>query len=104
MDEQTARREIVSIGQLMYERSYVVSSDGNISVRIDENRVVATPTMTCKGRMTEDCLAVTDMSGRPLSDRKASRELAMHLLTYRERPAVKAVCHAHHVNGNAIAF
>src|SRR5258708_20760255 len=33
MDEQTARREIVAVGQLLYERSYVVSSDGNISVR-----------------------------------------------------------------------
>ena len=60
MDEQTARREIVQIGKLMYERSYVVSSDGNISVRLDDGRIVATPTMTCKGRMTEDSLALTD--------------------------------------------
>src|SRR3979411_1248643 len=80
MDEQTARREIVRVGQLMYERSYVVSSDGNISARLDDNRIVATPTMTCKGRMTEEACAVTDISGRPLGDRKASSELAMHLL------------------------
>jgi L-fuculose-phosphate aldolase len=103
MDEQTARREIVRVGQLMYERSYVVSSDGNISVRLDDNRVVATPTMTCKGRMTEEACAVTDLSGRPLSDRKASSELAMHLLIYRERPDVKAVCHAHPPHGTAFA-
>src|SRR5260370_8779112 len=103
MDEQSARREIVRVGQLMYERSYVVASDGNISVRLDDNRVVATPTMTCKGRMTEDACAVTDISGRPLSDRKASSELAMHLLIYRERPDVKAVCHAHPPHGTAFA-
>src|SRR5216683_7653033 len=103
MDEQTARREIVLVGQLMYERSYVVSSDGNISVRLDDNRVVATPTMTCKGRMTEDSLAITDVEGKPLSDRRASSELAMHLLIYRERPDVKAVCHAHPPNGTAFA-
>ena len=60
MDEQTARREIVNIGRLLYERSYVVSSDGNVSVRLDDGRIVATPTMICKGRMTEDSLAVTD--------------------------------------------
>ncbi len=95
MDEQTARREIVRVGQLMYERSYVVSSDGNVSVRLDDGRVVATPTMTCKGRMTEDSLAVTDLEGKPLNDRKASSELAMHLLIYREREDVRAVCHAH---------
>ncbi|HUE81637.1 MAG TPA: class II aldolase/adducin family protein [Pyrinomonadaceae bacterium] len=103
MDEQTARREIVKIGRLMYERSYVVSSDGNISARLDDGRIVATPTMTCKGRMTEDLLAVTDPDGKPLSKSRPSSELAMHLLIYRERPDVKAVCHAHPPNGTAFA-
>ena len=92
MDEQTARREIVNIGRLLYERSYVVSSDGNVSVRLDDGRIVATPTMICKGRMTEDSLAVTDASGNPLGNRKPSSELLMHLLIYQERPDVMAVC------------
>ncbi len=103
MDEQTARREIVRVGQLMYERSYVVSSDGNISVRLEDGRVLATPTQTCKGRMTEDSLALTDIEGKALSDRRASSELAMHLLIYRERPEVRAVCHAHPPHGSAFA-
>ena len=54
MDEQIARRDMLRICQLMYERSYVVSSDGNVSVQLDDGRVLATPTMTCKGRMGED--------------------------------------------------
>ena len=103
MDEQTARREIVRVGQLLYERSYVVSSDGNVSIRLDDGRIIATPTQTCKGRMTEDSLAVTDIEGQPLSDKRASSELAMHLLIYRERADVKAVCHAHPPHGSAFA-
>jgi L-fuculose-phosphate aldolase len=103
MDEQTARREIVNIGRLLYDRSYVVSSDGNVSVRLDDGRIVATPTMMCKGRMTEDSLAVTDSSGKPLTDRKPSSELQMHLLIYEERPDVRAVCHAHPPHGTAFA-
>ena len=103
MDEQTARREIIRVGQLLYERSYVVSSDGNVSVRLDDGRIVATPTMTCKGRMTEDSLAVTDKYGKPLSEKKASSELAMHLLIYEERPDIRAVCHAHPPHGTAFA-
>src|SRR6266487_5252699 len=103
MDEQTARRDLVRICKLMYERSYVVSSDGNVTVLLDDGRVLATPTMTCKGRTTEDMLAVTDLEGRPLNDRRASSELAMHLLIYRERPDVKAVCHAHPPHGTAFA-
>ena len=103
MDEQTARRAIVRVGQLMYERGYVVSSDGNLSVRLADGRLLATPTQTSKGRMTEDSLALTDIEGRPLSDRRASSELAMHLLIYRERPEVNAVCHAHPPHGSAFA-
>ncbi|MBV9240659.1 MAG: class II aldolase/adducin family protein [Acidobacteria bacterium] len=103
MDESSARKLIVEIGRLMYERSYVVSSDGNVSIRLDENRVIATPTMTCKGRMTEDSLALTDMEGKPLSDKRASSELAMHLLIYKMRPDIKAVCHAHPPHGTAFA-
>jgi len=103
MDEQTARREICRVGQLMYERSYVVSPDGNISARLDGGRIVATPTMTCKGRMTEDGLAVTDTTGKPLTEARPSSELAMHLLIYNERPDVTAVCHAHPPHGTAFA-
>src|SRR5919202_4807586 len=87
----------------MYERSYVVSSDGNVSVRLDDGRVVATPTQTCKGRMTEDALAVTDLEGRPLTAARPSSELEMHLLIYREREDVRAVCHAHPPHGTAFA-
>lgn len=103
MDESQARKLIIEVGKLLYERNYVVSSDGNVSIRLDENRVIATPTMTCKGRMTEDSLAITDMEGKPLNDKKASSELAMHLLIYKERPDIKAVCHAHPPHGTAFA-
>src|SRR5690349_10546782 len=103
MDESQARKVICEIGKLLYDRSYVVSSDGNVSIRLDEDRVLATPTMTCKGRMTEDSLAVTDMDGKPLTDKKASSELAMHLLIYRERSDIKAVCHAHPPHSTAFA-
>src|SRR6476469_8055281 len=103
MDESTARRDLLSVCHLMYERSYVVSSDGNVSVRLDDGRILATPTMTCKGRMTEDLIAVTDLDGKALNDRRASSELAMHLLIYRERPDIKAVCHAHPPHGTAFA-
>jgi L-fuculose-phosphate aldolase len=103
MDEQTARREIVRVGRLMYERSYVVSSDGNVSVRLDDGRIVATPTMMCKGRMTEDACAVTDLEGKAQTEQRPSSELAMHLLIYRERPDIRAVCHAHPPHGSAFA-
>src|SRR5436190_3516056 len=104
MDEQTARRDLLRICQLLYERSYVVSSDGNVSVLLEDGRVLATPTMTCKGGMTEDLLAITDVEERSFNGSRASSELAMHLLTYRERPDVRAVCHAPPPHGTAVAI
>jgi L-fuculose-phosphate aldolase len=103
MDELKARKLIIEVGKLLYERSYVVSSDGNVSIRLDENRIIATPTMTSKGRMSEDGLAITDLEGKPLNDKKASSELAMHLLVYKMRPDINAVCHAHPPYGTAFA-
>ncbi|HMQ04134.1 MAG TPA: class II aldolase/adducin family protein [Pyrinomonadaceae bacterium] len=103
MDEGLARRQIVEIGKLLYDRNYVVAFDGNVSIRLDEDRVIATPTMTSKGRLTEECLAITDMEGKPLNENKASSELAMHLLIYKMRPEIHAVCHAHPPHGTAFA-
>ncbi|MBA3632510.1 MAG: class II aldolase/adducin family protein [Acidobacteria bacterium] len=103
MDESQARKLIIEVGKLLYERSYVVSSDGNVSIRLDENRVLATPTMTCKGRMTEEGLAITNLDGKPLNDKKASSELAMHLLIYKMRSDINAVCHAHPPHGTAFS-
>lgn len=103
MNEREAKELIVEVGRLMYDRGYVVASDGNVSIRLDDDRVLATPTMTSKGRMTAEGLALTDMEGTALNSNRASSELAMHLLVYRMRPDVKAVCHAHPPHGTAFS-
>lgn len=103
MDEQSARKLIVEIGKLMYDKGYVTSSDGNISYRLGENLILATPTQVSKGRMTEDMMALTDLQGNALNDRRMSSEIKMHLLIYNMRPDVGAVCHAHTPHGTAFA-
>jgi len=80
----------------MYERGYIVACEGNLSVRLDEERVLTTPTCMNKGTLTPDDLVIIDLEGGHVAgDRKASSELAMHLLFYRMRPDVQAICHAH---------
>ena len=39
--------EICDIGRRLYNRGFAAANDGNISYRIDENRVVCTPTQIC---------------------------------------------------------
>jgi L-fuculose-phosphate aldolase len=94
--EETHRREICTAGRWIHARHFAPATDGNISVRLDGSRVLTTPTCISKGMMTTDDLVVTDLEGRRLSGaRPPSTELAMHLLIYRFRPDVYAICHAH---------
>jgi L-fuculose-phosphate aldolase len=94
--EQQHRADVCVAGRWMYERGYIVACEGNLSVRLDEERVLTTPTCMNKGMLAPDDLVIIDLEGRHVAgDRKASSELAMHLLFYRMRPDVHAICHAH---------
>jgi L-fuculose-phosphate aldolase len=95
-DEAQLRAEIVEVGRRLYARGYTASNDGNISVRLDEHRLLMTPTSVCKGFMTPDMMCITDLEGRKLAgDRGPSSEMLMHLEVYRQRPDARAVVHAH---------
>ena len=94
--EEHARAAVVEVGRRLHAREYVASNDGNVSVRLDADRLLTTPTGVSKGFMTPDMLVVTDFEGRRLAGgRNPSSELLMHLAVYRRRPEVNAVVHAH---------
>jgi L-fuculose-phosphate aldolase len=94
--EEQLRADIVELGRRLWTRGYVASNDGNISVRLDEHRILTTPKSVSKGFMTPDMMVVTDMAGKKIAgDRDPSSELKMHLAVYEHRPDVRAVVHAH---------
>jgi L-fuculose-phosphate aldolase len=94
--EAELRDGIVEVGRRLYARGYVASNDGNISVRLDDARILTTPKSVSKGFMTPGMLVVTDLAGTKISgERDPSSELLMHLEVYRNRPDVRAVVHAH---------
>jgi L-fuculose-phosphate aldolase len=88
----------------MYERSFVVASEGNLSVRLGADRILVTPAGACKGRMTPQDLLVTDLNGEVVCGTgRPSSEMEVHLLYYRSRSDVQAVCHAHPPTATAFA-
>jgi len=94
--EEQARADIVEVGRRLWERGYVASNDGNISVRLDEQRLITTPKNVSKGFMTLDMMVITDLDGKKIAgERDPSSELKMHLEVYRNRPDARAVVHAH---------
>jgi L-fuculose-phosphate aldolase len=94
--ERQYRREIVFFGKMLHDRGYVAAMDGNLSVRLGENRILSTPTSMCKGMMRPSDLVIVDMEGRVVAGKRSvSSEIGMHLLIYRNRPDVRGVVHAH---------
>jgi len=94
--EAQHRHDVCTVGRWMYERGFIVACEGNISVRLDDDRILTTPTCMNKGMLEPQDLVITSLEGRQLcGERKYSSELAMHLLFYRMRSDVNAICHAH---------
>jgi len=104
MNYEAERASICQVGKLLYDRGYVAANDGNISMRVGENRFLVTPSGVSKGRMSPEMLLLTDLEGCVLEgDRHPSSETKMHLAVYSNRSDVKAVVHAHPAVATAFA-
>jgi len=94
--ERQHRREIVFFGKMLHQNGYVAAMDGNLSVRLDEEHILATPTSMSKGMLREADLVIVDCEGQRLQGKHdVSSEIGMHLLIYKLRPDVRAIVHAH---------
>ena len=104
MNYEAERAAICQVGKLLYERGYVAANDGNISVKVAEDRLLVTPSGVSKGRMCPEMLLLTDLDGHVLEgNRYPSSETKMHLAVYKNRLDVKAVVHAHPAISTAFA-
>lgn len=93
--ERQLRERIVSVCRHYYQKGFGAAADGNVSARLDEDRILITPTARPKGFLQPEDLVVTDLAGRPLSPGKPSSEVLIHLEVYRARPEIGGVVHAH---------
>jgi L-fuculose-phosphate aldolase len=81
---------------MLHQFGYVAAMDGNLSVRLDEGRVLATPTAMSKGALRPADMVIVDMDGTLIAGRHlVSSEIAMHLLIYKLRPDIRGIVHAH---------
>src|SRR6266498_179674 len=94
--ERQYRREIVSFGKMLHQGGYVAATDGNLSVRLNEEQILATPTAMSKGALHPSDMVIVDMDGRLVAGRhNVSSEIAMHLMIYKLRPDISGIVHAH---------
>ncbi|MCL2106183.1 MAG: class II aldolase/adducin family protein [Oscillospiraceae bacterium] len=97
MDEQQIREQICDIGRKCWQLGWVAANDGNISVKLGENRFLATPTGVSKSFLEPGMLLLVDKQGLPLEGEagRPSSEIKMHMKCYELREDVGAVLHAH---------
>ena len=94
--EEELREEIAAVCRRIYEKNFVAANDGNVSARLDADRILATPSGVSKGDVTPESLLVCDLEGNKLSgDGKVTSEVLLHLAVYEARSDLDAVVHAH---------
>ena len=91
------------IGQALYQRDLVGGAEGNLTVRLPDGNILATPSGAVKGWLHPEHLAVVRPDGTPVGEIGASSEIELHLRIYRERQDVQAVIHAHPIAATAFA-
>ena len=85
--ERKYREEIVRYGRMLHERGFVAAMDGNLSVRLDSDRILVTPTCVSKGAMRPADMVIVDLDGKRVSGRRnVTSEIGMHLLDLSHAP------------------
>ncbi len=90
------RRDLVLYGKLLHRLGFMPGTSGNLSVRLDDRRLLVTPTGVSKFLLRSADMVVVDLEGRHLEgSRKVTSEVTMHLAVYHLREDVRAVIHSH---------
>lgn len=101
LSEWQWREELVRFGRMLYDKGYIGSVEGNLSVRLAPDRILITPSGLNKGFMRPEQMVIVDPDGRSVGGYAArgglrpTSELPMHLEAYRQRDDISAVIHAH---------
>lgn len=98
------RRDLVRFGRWLARLGFTPGTAGNLSVRLDSQRLLVTPTGVSKYLLKSADMVIVDLEGRHLSGAtRATSELSMHLAVYRHRDDVAAIIHSHPPTATAFA-
>jgi len=96
MKFQSQRKEVAYFMRRLYEQKLTTCSGGNISLKIDGNKILITTSQLDKARLTPEQIGIITVDGENLTpELKPSMETGMHLSIFKKRPDIKAVVHAH---------
>lgn len=100
MHLEAARQALIDGGRRLGARGLIAAAEGNLSIRLDDERLLITPTGRRKDELTPDDLVTVQLGHQEAAARSRSglaptSDLAIHLAVHSGRPDSAAVVHAH---------
>ncbi len=104
-EELRLRQALCRIGALCYDKGYIVGADGNLSAKLSDGTILITPAGAMKGFLEPHHIAHVDERGSVVDGGpRCSSEVGIHLVSYSERPDVRAVVHTHPPHAVALSI
>lgn len=103
-EEVLLREALVSFGNILVEKGLVSGTWGNLSVRLDDDYMLVTPSGITYDRLTPGDMVKVRIDDLTYEvDLKPTSEKILHAEIYRRRPDVKAIIHTHQTGASIFA-
>ena len=105
MNENKLREQICILASSMFERGITHGSTGNISVRLDNDDILVTPSGSSFGRLDPNEIVKVTKSGQFIGSLSPTKELPLHKAFYETRGMKSgAVVHLHSTHSVALSM
>jgi L-fuculose-phosphate aldolase len=93
------RQDLAKIVKTMFDRFETNAAGGNVSVKMNEEHIIMTPTLMSQAKLCQlspyETLVVDQKNEVVEGDGKVTREINLHRACYNENPEIGCVLHAH---------
>jgi ribulose-5-phosphate 4-epimerase/fuculose-1-phosphate aldolase len=103
-EEARIREDICRFGRSLFERGLTSGSSGNISIRLADGGILATPTNSSLGFLDPARLSRLNDAGRLVSGDPPTKELPLHTALFETRHDARAVVHLHCTHSVAVSM
>lgn len=102
-DLNQAKQQVCDAGRRLLDMDLVAGTWGNVSLRVDEECMLITPSGIAYENMMPEDIAVVTLKDGSYSGKKPSSEKNLHLEIYRTRQPIHAIVHNHASHSSTVA-
>lgn len=104
MSIEEVQHQVWEAGKRLSESNLVAGTWGNISIRVDENTMVITPSGKDYQNAKPEDMPVVDLNTKKWEGKyKPSSERKLHIEIYKKRKDINAILHTHSMNASTVA-